>query len=121
MLKKENGSTPNIPSPKNIMMTPPMFESIGRAPVRFCPIRPARAPKLIKTIENPTIKNKPFKKIDLFSKEVIVLVFVFCTPLIKAIYAGMRGRVHGAKKVSIPAMNAEIIKLIPSSKNMYTL
>jgi len=90
---------------------PPMRESHIRYGINPCPTIPARVPKRMNTILKPNIKKSPFKKI--FFREFFTITGFLKstadTPLINPRYAGTNGKVHGARKVKIPATNADII------------
>ena len=67
-------------------------------------------PNTINTMENPMTKNNPFRKIFLLVSFAFSGFFKSSadTPLINPRYAGTRGRVQGARKVSNPAKNTDM-------------
>ena len=68
----------------------------------------AVAPKLIKTIENPTVKRTIGNKFILFFSSSSLRV----EPDIYEMYPGISGNTQGDKKLIKPALNARKISII---------
>jgi hypothetical protein len=104
------GKISNIKNPKNITSIPPILLNHTFPSINKPPSAPANKPRSIKTKLKPSTKNNPFiKTFDLLLSILFPLIFLMDEPLINVKYAGTKGKVHGARKVSSPAINDGIM------------
>ena len=119
--KKGNLNTPSMKSPNIITKAPAIRVSQILKGTSACPSSPISVPNMIKTIENPITKKRPFKKTFLLADFTFFgsLKSSAETPLMNPIYAGTSGSVQGAKKVNMPAINTDIINTMLIGSIMY--
>ena len=93
------------------MIAPPIFLRIMWCSKRAFPKIVAVAPKAIKIIENPKTKLKEWRTVKRFTSFFLSSVIspensLKDTPVRYEIYPGIRGNIHGDKKISMPAPKA---------------
>ncbi len=115
-LKKKSGRmSPILNTPKKIMTTPDIFVRKEILVDNNVPNHVAEAPKRMKIVENPPIKNMELRTTESFCLFSSPLPgepsFISCreTPDIKEIYPGINGRTQGDKNEINPAPNAMVM------------